>query len=198
MPTHPPSSPKRARGRPRAKDAAKRTAPAPKRRKNNADQYQQTEDEEDADFDTSMPQSNIPSVSIDVEASESQIVPFIAPSSSQNNPPLSHLTPLQIEAHNNRLALQNRMDKGKGTDEAYPRHVKNYMKFWEADQDRRIEEDPNYVRIPAHPIIPEKVSLFLQHEITRNKVFPSHNYFYLILIFFSSEITEGKTSLAPH
>ncbi len=58
----------------------------------------------------------------------------------------------------------------KGTEEAYPRHVKNYVKFWEDDQDRRANADPNYVKIPAHPIVGENVAVFLKHELTRNKV----------------------------
>ncbi|KAF9476573.1 hypothetical protein BDN70DRAFT_812067, partial [Pholiota conissans] len=74
------------------------------------------------------------------------------------------------EAHRNRLKLQEKQDKGKGTEEAYPRHVKNYVEFWNSDQDRRAEEDPSFVRTPAHPIIGEKVSLFLEHETTRGKV----------------------------
>lgn len=77
---------------------------------------------------------------------------------------------IQNEAHLNRLQLQRQMDKGKGTNEAYPRHVKNYEKFWEADQDRRAKLNANHIRTPAHPIIGEKVSLFLFHEMTRNKV----------------------------
>ena len=87
------------------------------------------------------------------------------------------LASIQHEAHLNRLELQKGMTKGKGTDEAYPRHVKNYVTFWEADQERRLKDNPTYTKIPAHPIIGEKVAIFLQHEITRNKVrltFASH------------------------
>lgn len=80
------------------------------------------------------------------------------------------LASIQHEAHLNRLELQKGMAKGKGTDEAYPRHVKNYVRFWEADQERRLKENSTYVKIPAHPIIGEKVAIFLQSEITRNKV----------------------------
>lgn len=45
------------------------------------------------------------------------------------------LSIIQLEVHANRLELQQGLDKGKGTEEAYPRHVKNYVKFWEDDQD---------------------------------------------------------------
>ena len=92
------------------------------------------------------------------------------------------LTRIQNEAHLNRLQLQRQMDKGKGTNEAYPRHVKNYEKFWEADQDRRAKLDPNHIRTPAHPIIGEKVAIFLFNEISRNKVC-STRFFCLNLIY---------------
>lgn len=87
----------------------------------------------------------------------------VAESSSQA---LAHI---QNEAHLNRLQLQQQMDDGKGTNEAYPRQVKNYEKFWEDDQNRRAKLDPNHIATPAHPIIGEKVAIFLQHEMTRNK-----------------------------
>lgn len=84
--------------------------------------------------------------------------------------PTPRLSLIQQEAHINRLELQKQQDRGKGTDEAYPRHVKCYVKFWEADQDRRSKEDLGFERTPAHPIVGEKVALFLKHEITRKKV----------------------------
>jgi len=89
-----------------------------------------------------------------------------------NSSPLhtSLLTDIQHTAHLNRLALQKQMTEGKGTEDAYPRHVKNYETFWNQDQDRRVKENPNHCRISAHPIIGEKVAIFLEHERTRNKV----------------------------
>jgi hypothetical protein len=80
------------------------------------------------------------------------------------------LTEIQHAAHLNRLALQKQMTEGKGTEDAYPRHVKNYELFWVQDQDRRARENPNHIRISAHPIVGEKVAIFLEHERTRNKV----------------------------
>ncbi|KAF9471271.1 hypothetical protein BDN70DRAFT_901472 [Pholiota conissans] len=64
--------------------------------------------------------------------------------------PSNPLAQIQEEAHLNRLALQQTLDKGKGTEEAYPRHVKNYEKFWEADQDRRTKLDPNHCYMLEH------------------------------------------------
>ncbi len=56
--------------------------------------------------------------------------------------PQSHLTALQREAHLNQMELQKRLDQGKGTADAYPRHVKSYVQFWEVDQERRCRRGP--------------------------------------------------------
>ena len=83
---------------------------------------------------------------------------------------LDSLSHLKDEAHWHRLSLQQQMIQGKGTETAYPRHVKAYMSFWLDYQDSKAKEIPGLVRIPAHPIIGDKVAVFLQHESTRNKV----------------------------
>ena len=80
------------------------------------------------------------------------------------------LAQLKDEAHANRLAIQRQLVEGKGTEEAYRRHVRNYLAFWSGFQDQKVSEDPKWVRIPAHPIIGDKVAIFLQHETTRKKV----------------------------
>ncbi|PPQ70700.1 hypothetical protein CVT25_010617 [Psilocybe cyanescens] len=96
-----------------------------------------------------------------------------ATSSSKNTSKTSilppSLSPIKARAHLNRLALQADMDRGKGTESAYPRHVKSYLKFWEADQDELARDNPGYQRIDPHPITGEKVAIFLQYEFTRNK-----------------------------
>lgn len=91
-------------------------------------------------------------------------------SDSDPSPTFQPLTDIQHAAHLNRLALQKQMTEGKGTEDAYPRHIKNYESFWAQDQDRRARENPNHHRISAHPIIGEKVAIFLEHERTRAKV----------------------------
>jgi len=95
------------------------------------------------------------------------------------------LTEIQHAAHLNRLALQKQMTEGKGTEDAYPRHVKNYETFWAQDQDRRARENPNHIRISAHPIVGEKVAIFLEHERTRNKVaiFCSCSYIHNLIMY---------------
>ena len=90
--------------------------------------------------------------------------------SNSNTESWQPLTDIQHSAHVNRLALQKQMMEGKGTEDAYPRHIKNYESFWAQDQDRRARENPNHHRISAHPIIGEKVAIFLEHERTRAKV----------------------------
>jgi len=82
---------------------------------------------------------------------------------------LDSLSHLKDEAHRHRLSLQQQMIQGKGTETAYPRHVKAYMLFWSDYQDSKAKEIPGWVRIPAHPIIGDKVAVFLQDESTRNK-----------------------------
>jgi hypothetical protein len=64
-----------------------------------------------------------------------------SPTSSHTSQPL---TDIQHAAHLNRLALQNQMMEGKGTEDVYFRHIKNYENFWAQDQDRRARENPSY------------------------------------------------------
>ena len=80
------------------------------------------------------------------------------------------LSKIKDQAHANRLTIQQQLIEGKGTEEAYTRHVKSYLSFWSSFQDQKIKEDPQWARIPAHPITGDKVAIFLQHETTRNKV----------------------------
>ena len=77
---------------------------------------------------------------------------------------------IDMQAHLNRLALQSKLIEGKGTEDAYPRHIKNYENFWNAYQEGEVKKNPNHHWVNAHPIIGAKVSLFLQYESTRNKV----------------------------
>lgn len=80
------------------------------------------------------------------------------------------LTRLDDESHLNRLALQREMVEGKGTEEAYARHLKSYAAFWDMFQAQNMAKDPSWTEVPAHPITAAKVAHFLQHEAQRNKV----------------------------
>lgn len=87
------------------------------------------------------------------------------------------LSAMVDETHMNRLSLRAEMTAGKGTESAYLRHVKNYEKFMVADQAARVQHNPLWTSVPAHPITATKVAAFLQHETTRTKVsvFALHN-----------------------
>jgi hypothetical protein len=74
------------------------------------------------------------------------------------------------ETHAERLAIQEDVRSGKGTDPAYLRHLKNYEKFTELDQARRFVEDPNWKTLPPHPITVVKVATFMEYETKRCKV----------------------------
>lgn len=80
------------------------------------------------------------------------------------------LSAMVDETHVNRLSLREVMTAGKGTESAYLRHIKNYEKFMIADQAARVQQNPLWTSVPAHPITATKVATFLQYETTRTKV----------------------------
>ncbi|KAF8057163.1 hypothetical protein FPV67DRAFT_576935 [Lyophyllum atratum] len=83
---------------------------------------------------------------------------------------LQHQTDrLHQQTHQNRLALQEDMTSGKGTEEAYARHLKEYHAFWAEDQVRLCREDPSWVAMDAQPITVIKAAIFLEYETTRWK-----------------------------
>ncbi|KAJ7476527.1 hypothetical protein FB451DRAFT_943087, partial [Mycena latifolia] len=63
------------------------------------------------------------------------------------------------------IAAEEQSDKETGT--TYARHFKNYLGWWDDRQARFLHNDPAYTVIPALPIIPAKVTLFLEYETTR-------------------------------
>ncbi|KAJ8523520.1 hypothetical protein ONZ45_g93 [Pleurotus djamor] len=74
---------------------------------------------------------------------------------------------LEASTHEVRLSLQEDMARGKGTEIAYPRQLKEYEKFWLNDALIRRANDPACEIIEAHPITATKVAKFLEHETTR-------------------------------
>jgi len=84
--------------------------------------------------------------------------------------PTPSLSLIKNQAHILRLGVQEKLTAGTGTEDAYPRHVKSYEKFWKEYQDSEKKKNPDHVCIDAHPIVGEKVSLFLAHESSRRKV----------------------------
>jgi hypothetical protein len=99
-------------------------------------------------------------------ATEQMLCTLTTPTSGCSDSTLS----IDMQAHLNRLALQTKLTEGKGTEDAYPRHIKNYENFWNAYQEGEVKKNLNHHWVNAHPIVGAKVSLFLQYEITRNKV----------------------------
>ncbi|KAG6859814.1 hypothetical protein C0993_003455, partial [Termitomyces sp. T159_Od127] len=61
------------------------------------------------------------------------------------------------------------MKTGKGTEIAYPRHIKNYVNFMTADQAARQTENPEWRIVPPFPITARNVAAFLKFETTRPK-----------------------------
>ena len=74
------------------------------------------------------------------------------------------------ETHAGRLAIQQEVCSGKGTDSAYLQHLRNYEKFTEKDQVRCLAEDSTWKVLPPHPITVVKAATFLEYETKRPKV----------------------------
>ena len=66
-----------------------------------------------------------------------------------------------------RRAAAERDDKGTGI--AYARHVRNYSQWWDY-QAGCLKENSSWSPISAFPIVAAKAALFLDHEVSRNKV----------------------------
>ncbi|KAF4621784.1 hypothetical protein D9613_012121 [Agrocybe pediades] len=87
----------------------------------------------------------------------------------------SGLISIREEAHRIRLDIEARLVSGKGTEKAYSRHLRKYEKFWNDYQEDQARQDPRHVPEPAHPIVGEKVGIFLKQELSRNKQELSRN-----------------------
>ncbi|KAG6822141.1 hypothetical protein H0H92_015102, partial [Tricholoma furcatifolium] len=70
------------------------------------------------------------------------VLPSLAPSHAA----------MDKETHLTRKDLQEGMKVGKGTETAYPRHVKNYVNFMIRDQAARKAENPDWIVVPPFPI----------------------------------------------
>ncbi|KAG6821905.1 hypothetical protein H0H92_000245, partial [Tricholoma furcatifolium] len=77
---------------------------------------------------------------------------------------------MDAETHGQRMLIRDSMKTGKGTELAYPRHVKNYVDFMVSDQAKRAQEDPTWIAIPPFPITAQTVAAFLMMETTRMKL----------------------------
>jgi hypothetical protein len=77
---------------------------------------------------------------------------------------------LEHESHELRLRIGEKELEGKGTAKSYPRQVQNYQLWFDTDQVRIAAEDSTRTPIPAFPVTAAKVSMFLHHESTCEKV----------------------------
>jgi hypothetical protein len=77
---------------------------------------------------------------------------------------------IEVESHQLRLQKEEQEQSGKQTMKTYRRHLKSYVAWWERTQADVTANDPTRIFVPAMPITAAKVTLFLQHESTREKV----------------------------
>lgn len=80
------------------------------------------------------------------------------------------MTLLEEESHAIQLESQAKEQGDKATSKTYSRHVSRYQDWWNLSEATKISQNPRLVAIPALPITPAKVAMFLQYESTREKV----------------------------
>jgi hypothetical protein len=80
---------------------------------------------------------------------------------------------LEWEMHEIRLKIGQKEMEGKGTAKYYPCQVQNYRAWFEQEQSQIAANDPSRVMLPAFPVTAAKVTAFLHHESTREKVCPA-------------------------
>ncbi|KAG2344262.1 hypothetical protein BDR05DRAFT_999405 [Suillus weaverae] len=61
-----------------------------------------------------------------------------------------------------RLVAEERADKG--TNDAYARHVRNYVAYWDGYQAEMVADNSAWTSVPALPISAAKVLIFLNYE----------------------------------
>ena len=80
------------------------------------------------------------------------------------------LAALEADSHAARLAHAKQEQSDKSTAGTYKRHVDRYEKWWIRYQAEQSASIKGWTPIPAFPITAAKVSMFLGHESTREKV----------------------------
>lgn len=85
------------------------------------------------------------------------------------------LAALEHESHVRRAKRVKDMQESNQTSRSYARHVKNYESFFNTDQDQRCKNDSSWTPVPAFPVTATKVAVFVEHELTREKVKLSAN-----------------------
>ncbi|KAJ7849025.1 hypothetical protein B0H13DRAFT_1906414 [Mycena leptocephala] len=80
------------------------------------------------------------------------------------------LAALEAKSHVIRQGVAAEEQSDKETGATYARQVRNYQMWWEASQAALLIAEPSHIVIPAFPIIPAKVTVFLEYETTRPQV----------------------------
>jgi hypothetical protein len=80
---------------------------------------------------------------------------------------------LEQETHEIRLKIRQKEMEGKGTAKCYLCQVQNYRAWFEQEQSQIAANDPSRVVLPAFTVTAAKVTAFLHHESTREKVCPA-------------------------
>ncbi|KAJ7742819.1 hypothetical protein B0H16DRAFT_1860573 [Mycena metata] len=77
------------------------------------------------------------------------------------------LDALEAQSHLVRQGVSAQEQSDKETAGTYKRHFTNYQVWWDGSQSSLKAQNPSHSIIPALPIIPAKVTLFLEYETTR-------------------------------
>ncbi|KAK6974833.1 hypothetical protein R3P38DRAFT_3479541 [Favolaschia claudopus] len=88
-------------------------------------------------------------------------------SSSSSAAMKAALDDLEAQSHLIRQQVAAEELSDKETARSYARQVTNYQVWWDENQAKLAADDPRRIVLPAYPIIPAKVALFLQYETTR-------------------------------
>jgi hypothetical protein len=88
------------------------------------------------------------------------------------------LIQLEAESHAVRQNQARLVQADKQTSKTYERHLKNYEKWWCQYQHGLSTDGSCNMAIPAFPVTPAKVVMFLEHETAREKV--SHSPSFLL------------------
>ncbi|KAG1839300.1 hypothetical protein DFJ58DRAFT_845729, partial [Suillus subalutaceus] len=94
---------------------------------------------------------------------------LVEPAAAASNGMQRSLDALDATSHKIWLCLAAEERADKGTNEAYARHVRNYIAYWDRYQAEMVADTPAWTSVPALPISAAKVFIFLNYERTREK-----------------------------
>lgn len=112
-------------------------------------------------FDATLPESSLPGHGLLSFTENTLVAPTAALISHQDS-----LTSIEALAQAARLRVVDQEQGDKQTAATYQRHVRSYQTWW--------ENSSGFTTISAFPITASKVTLFLEHETTREKVKSSY------------------------